>query len=163
MTCHTHSGEYAGRPGRCTHGTGVTQTVVLAVSLAADTGEAMALHNTLETLTFGSTDNVYESHILSEDVGHGESVAQFEIPCEVRRKFDELAVRSGPCLFEVALESLAGVFFCSFVIGKLYGGITIIFNRTELRNNTRTSLDNGAWKILSISTENGSHSDFLSN
>ena len=53
--------------------------------------------------------------------------------------------------------------FCGFVIGKLYSGITIFLYCTELRNNARTSLDNGAWKILSIGTENGSHSDFLSN
>ena len=55
------------------------------------------------------------------------------------------------------------MFFCGFVIGKLHGGITIFFYRTDLRNNTRTSLNNGAWNIFSISTENGSHSDFLSN
>ena len=57
----------------------------------------------------------------------------------------------------------AGVYLFYFVIGKLYGGITIFFNRTQLRDNTRTSLDDGAWNVLSISTENGSHSDFLSN
>ena len=55
------------------------------------------------------------------------------------------------------------MFLGDFVIGKLDGGITIFFNRTQLRDNTRTSLDDGAWNIFSISTENGSHSDFLSN
>ena len=55
------------------------------------------------------------------------------------------------------------MFLRDFVIGKLYGGITIFFYRTNLRNNTWTSLDDGAWNILSISTANGSHSDFLSN
>lgn len=45
-------------------------------------------------------------------------------------------------------ERGAGVFLCGFVIGELYGGITIFFYRTELRNNTRTSLNNGAWNIF---------------
>ena len=38
----------------------MTQTVVLAVSGTAYTGETVALDNTLETLTFRSTDDVYE-------------------------------------------------------------------------------------------------------
>ena len=72
-------------------------------------------------------------------------------------------MRSGSCLCEMPFERGAGMFFCGFVIGKLHGGITIFFYRTDLRNNTWTSLNNGAWNIFSISTENGSHSDFLSN
>ena len=55
------------------------------------------------------------------------------------------------------------MFLFFLVIGKLYSGITIFLYCTELRNNARTSLDNGAWNILSLGTENGSHSDFLSN
>ena len=53
--------------------------------------------------------------------------------------------------------------FCSFVIGKLYGGITIFFYRANLCDNARTSLNNSAWYVLTLGTENGSHSDFLSN
>ena len=133
------------------------------MGLSAYTGEVMTFHNTLETLTFGCADDIYETDLFSEDIGDREGVAKLEFSREVRLKFDELAPGSGPCLCEVALESLAGVLFCGFVIGKLYGGITIFFYRTDLRNNTRPSLDNSAWKIFSISTENGSHSDFFSN
>ena len=50
-----------------------------------------------------------------------------------------------------------------FVIGKLYSGITIFLYCTDLRDYAWTSLNDGAWNILSIGTENGSHSDFLSN
>ena len=63
----------------------------------------------------------------------------------------------------MSLKGLAGMFFFDFVIGKLYSGITIFFNCTDLRNNTWTSLNNSAWKIFSLGTENGSHSDFFSN
>ena len=163
MARHTHTGKYAGRPGRCTHGTGVTQAVVLAVGLSADTGEAPAVHDTLESPTFGSTDDIDESTVFRENVADGKDVAEIQLPREIRRKFDEFALGRGSCLFEMPLERRAGVLFCGFVIGKLYSGITIFFNCTELRNNARTSLDNSAWHILTLGTENGSHSDFFSN
>jgi len=133
------------------------------VGLSADTGEAPAMHDTLETLTFGSTDDIHESTVLSENVADGEGVTGIKLPREIRRKFDELALGRGSCLFEMPLERRAGVLFCGFVIGKLYSGITIFFNCTDLRNNARTSLDNSAWHVLALGTENGSHSDFFSN
>ena len=133
------------------------------MSLATDAGESIAVYYALESLSFGCTDDVHEGNILCEDVVYGEDITYFQILSEVCGEFRDLALRGGSCLFEVALESLAGVLFCGFVIGKLYSGITIFLYCTELRNNARTSLDNGAWNILSISTENGSHSDFLSN
>ena len=141
----------------------MTQTVVLTVGLSAYTGKAVAVHNALETLTFGSTDYVHECNIFGEDVGNCERVAKLELSLEVRLEFDELAHRSNPCLCKVTLEGLAGVLFCCFVIGKLHCGVAVFFNSADLRDNARTSLDDGAWKVLSISTENGSHSDFLSN
>ena len=141
----------------------MTKTVVLTVGLTADTLEVVTVHNALETLTFGSTDNVYEGDILFYDVCQGDSVAKLEFALEVRLKFDDLAHRSDPCLCKMALEGLTGVLFCCFVIGKLHCGIAVCFNSANLRDNARTSLDDGAWKVLSISTENGSHSDFLSN
>jgi hypothetical protein len=141
----------------------VAETVVLAVGLATDAGEVMTVYDTLETLTLGRTDDVDERNLVLEDVLDGDDVTEGEFTGEVRRELDELLLGSGTCLFEVPLERLAGVFFGSFVIGKLYSGITIFFNCTQLRDNTRPSFDNGAWNVFSISTENGSHSDFLSN
>ena len=141
----------------------MTQTVVLTVGLTAYTLKVVTVHNTLETLTFGSTDNIDECDILFEDVGNGDLVAQLEFALEICFKLYELAHRSDPCLCKMTLKGLAGVLFSCFVIGKLHCCITIGFNGADLRNNARTSLDDGAWKVLSISTENGSHSDFLSN
>lgn len=141
----------------------MTKTVVLTVSLSAYTGESVTVNNALETLTFRSTDDVNVSNILSEDVGYGELVTEFQLSCEVCLELDKLAHRSGSCLFEMPHQRRAGVLFGGFVIGKLYSGITIFLYCTELRNNARTSLDNGAWYVLTIGTENGSHSDFFSN
>ena len=140
----------------------MTKTVVLTVGLSADAGETVTVYNALETLTFRSTDNVAESHTV-EDVSYREFVAKLEFSCEIALEFDELAHGSNSCLFEMPLKRLAGVLFGGFAIGKLHGFIAIFLKSAQLRDNTRTSLDDGAWNILSISTENGSHSDFLSN
>ena len=123
----------------------------------------MTVNNTLEATTFRSTDNINVLDILCYDVCDGDGVSKLELTLEVCRKFDKLALRGGSCLFEMAHKRRAGVYLFDFVIGKLYSGIAIFFYCTQLRDNTRTSLDNGAWNIFSISTENGSHSDFLSN
>ena len=141
----------------------MAQTVVLTVGLSAYTGKAVAVHNALESLTLGCSDDVYISYVLGEDVGYGENVTELELSCEVSLELNELALGSGSCLLEVPHERSAGVLFSGFVIGKLYSGITVGFHCTELRNYARTSLDNGAWYILAIGTEHGSHSDFLSN
>ena len=135
---------------------------MLTVGLTTYSGESVTLNYALETFTPRSTDNIYELDVI-HDVLDRDGVSELDLSREVCRKFDKLALRSGSCLFEMPLKRRAGVYFLDFVIGKLYSGITIFFNCTDLRDNTRTSLDDSAWNVLSISTENGSHSDFLSN
>ena len=133
------------------------------MGLAADTGETITVDNALETLTLGGTDNINERSSILEDVFHCDDIAELEFNSEVILEFDEFAHRSCSCLFEMAHEGRAGVLFGCFVIGKLHCGVTIFLHGTNLRDNARTSLDNGAWYVLTIGTENGSHSDFLSN
>ncbi len=55
------------------------------------------------------------------------------------------------------------MFFLLFVIGNLHGAVAIFLYRADLRNNTGTSLNNSAWYVFTLGTENGSHSDFFSN
>lgn len=136
---------------------------MLTVGRTTNSGESIAMYYALESLTLGCTNNVHEGNVLFDDVLERDDVAEFDFPLEIGLEFNELFLGSGSCLFEVPLKRRAGVLFCRFVIGKLYSGITIFFYCTDLRNNARTSLDNGAWYILTIGTENGSHSDFLSN
>ena len=83
---------------------------MLSVGRPADAGEVITVHDALETFTFRSTDDVHELDVFSDDVSEREGVAQFQLSREVRRKFDELALGSGSCLFKMALKSLAGVF-----------------------------------------------------
>ena len=140
----------------------MAKTVGLAVGRSTDSVEVVAMDNALESLSFGSTGNIDEIAFVN-DVGNRDGVAQFQFLLEVCREFGETTMGSGSCLFEVPKHGLTGMFLSCFVIGKLDGGITIILNRLHLRDNTWTSLNDGAWNIFSISTENGSHSDFLSN
>ena len=87
----------------------MTETVVLAVGLSADTLEVVTLYNTLEAFTFRSTDDVNES-ALFEYIAEGYGVAELEFSLEVRREFDELAFRSGSCLCKMPFERGAGMF-----------------------------------------------------
>jgi hypothetical protein len=141
----------------------VTETVVLTVGLAADSCEAVAVHNALETLTFRGTDHVHERNFVAEDVSDREDVTELELFGEVGGEFHELALGSGTGLFEMPHQRRAGVLFSGFVIGKLYSFVTVGLNCTDLRDNARTSLDNSARYVLTVGTENGSHSDFFSN
>ena len=137
---------------------------MLAVGLAAYTGKAIAVNHTLKTATLGGANyvNIGDSFGI-HDVFESYGVAKCKFLLKIERELDKLALRRNPCLFEMPLKRRAGVLFCGFVIGKLYSGVTVFFYCTELRNNARTSLDNSAWHVLTLGTENGSHSDFFSN
>ena len=135
---------------------------MLAVCLAAHSRKAVTLHDSLETFTFRSTGDINVCSV-GEDICNGEDITQFKLLSEVCLELDKLALRRGSCLFEMPHERSAGMLFTHFVIGKLYSGITIILYCTDLRDYAWTSLNDGAWNVLSIGTENGSHSDFLSN
>ncbi len=136
---------------------------MLTMGLTTYTLEVVTVYDALETLTLRGTDNINELHVLCDDISYCKGVAEFKLSCEVSLELNELLLRSGSCLFKMALKSRGGLLFFLFVIGKLYSDITIFFYCTNLCDNARTSLNNGAWYILTISTENGSHSDFLSN
>ena len=140
----------------------MTKTVVLTVGRAADSCETMTFNNALESFTLRSTDYIDVLHFF-ENICECNGVAELKLSLEVCREFDKLTLRSGSCLFKMPFERGAGMLFCSFVIGKLYSGITIFLYCTQLRNDARTSLDDGARYVLTVGTENGSHSDFLSN
>ena len=141
----------------------MTETVVLTVGSTAYALEVVTMHNSLETLTLRSADDVNESNVLSENVGQGDGVAKLDLAVEVHRELYELVLRGGSCLLEVPHKRRAGLLFFLFAIGKLHSGIAVLFYSANLCDNARTSLNNGAWYIFTISTENGSHSDFLSN
>lgn len=138
---------------------------MLTVGNTADTLETVTLDNALESLAFGDTCyvNPVDFPVVKIEVTNGDSVTQIHLGQVKTLELDKFAFGSGSCLFEMALEGLAGVFLRNFVIGKLYSGITIFFYCTNLRNNTRSSLNDGAGDVFSVCIEERSHSDFLSN
>ena len=66
LSGHAKTFENFGGIRTCTDGTGLAQTVILTVSALTDTTESVTLHNALETLTFGSANNIYVSRIVEE-------------------------------------------------------------------------------------------------
>ena len=135
---------------------------MLTVCTAAYSLESMTFDYALEAFALGGSHNIDE-HSFGENVRNRKLVAEFEILCKVSLELDKFLLRRNTCLVKVTFKCLGGVLFFLFVIGKLHCGITVCFHCAQLRNNARTSLNNGAWNIFSIGTENGSHSDFLSN
>ena len=53
------------------------------MGLPTDTGESVALHDALETLTLGGTDDIDKLDVLSEDVGDSENVTELGLTGEV--------------------------------------------------------------------------------
>ena len=109
----------------------------------AQTVEAVALHNTGETVTTSGTSYVDESTCfksLSSDF-----LPEGVFRCIIRADFDHVAARSHACLFEVASLWLGHLAWVDRTECELDGAVTIVFRRADLRNNARTSLDDGHW------------------
>ena len=85
---------------------------MLTVGNTADTLETVTLNNALESLAFGNTCyvNPVNFPIIKIEVTDGDSVTQIQLACVKTLELDKFAFGSGSCLFEMALEGLAGVF-----------------------------------------------------
>ena len=68
-----------------------------------------------------------------------------------------------PAFFEVTGHRLGGVLVLLVLESELKGGITVGLYSFNLGNYTRAYFDNSARHVLAVGTENGCHSDFLSN
>ena len=163
ITClagHTHAFEYLCRVRAGAYRTGGTKTVVLAVSALAYATETVTFHYALIAFTFAGAYNVYEVG-FSEEVG-GDGVAE---SVSVTKSF-ELGQVSLGCytgLTEVTELGLGEVFLLLVFETKLESLVAVGLYSLNLSNNTRTYFDNSARYIATVGTENGCHSDFLSN
>ena len=133
---------------------------MLTMSLATYTAKAIATNDALKTFSLRNTYDVDKSVFL-EDI-HGYCIAQIQFGLELF-ELNKFSCRSNTRLLEVTLQRSRGVFLFLFVISQLNSFIAIDFHRFDLSNMARASFDNSAWNVLSIGTENGCHSDFLSN
>ena len=132
---------------------------MLTVSSLTYTTETMTFHNTLEAFTFGSTYNVYI--ISAFEQFYGNSITQIQF-CLKFFELSQVFLGSYSSFLKVAHKRLCSVLFLLVLETQLNSLIAVLFYSFHLSNNTRTCFDNSAWYILTIGTENGCHSDFLS-
>ena len=74
-----------------------------------------------------------------------------------------MALGSYSGFLEVAELGLGEVLLLLSLETKLEGLVAVVLYRFNLSNHTRTYFDNSARHVLAVGTENGCHSDFLSN
>jgi hypothetical protein len=132
---------------------------VLAVSCLADAAETVALYNALETFTLGGADDV-DKVILREEV-NSNGIAEFVLAVETF-ELGQVALGCYTGFFEVTEFGFGAVLFFLLLESELEGVVAIGLNGFHLANYTRTYFDNSARNVLSVGTENGCHSDFLS-
>jgi len=159
LTSHAQSFEYFCRIRTCTDRTRLTGTVVLTVSSLTYTTKMMSLNDTLETFTFRSSNHVHISNVIEEL--NSDYITQIEFLFETL-ELGQVALGCYSSSFKVAHQRLGSMFLFCFLETYLDSCIAIFFYTLNLSNDTRTSFDNSAWYVFTISTENGCHSDFLS-
>ena len=121
--------------------------------------ETMTLHNALEAVTLGGADNIYELNV-TEEITHSDYITEL-ILLLVTLKLCKVLHWSNTCFLEVTHHWLGDMLLSGLLEADLYSFITILLDRLDLSHNTRTYFNNSAWHVLAISTEDGSHSDFL--
>ena len=126
---------------------------------ASAAAETVALYNALETLTFGGADDV-DKIILGEEV-NSNGIAEFVLAVETL-ELGQVALGGHAGFLEVTEFGLGAVLLLLLLKSELEGIVAIGLNGFHLANHTRTYFDNSARKVLSVGTENGCHSDFLS-
>ncbi len=131
------------------------------MGLTTYTLETMTFNNALETFTLRGTDYIYFV-VLSEQQICGEYITGFGFICETF-ELNQMSLRSYTSLVKMAFFGLVGVFFSFFLKTQLNGCITVCFNSLYLCNYARTGFNYSAWNVLSLGTEDRSHTDFLSN
>ena len=87
----------------------MTEPVVLTVGLAAYSGKAVALNDSLKTFTFRSTHNVY-IRCVREYIGNGKGVAELKLLSEIRLELDEFALGVVPAFSKCPFKGLLACF-----------------------------------------------------
>jgi hypothetical protein len=124
----------------------------------AYTAETMTLNNALETVTFRSTCDVNEVYIREQV--YSDNITELVL-LVITLELSEVLHWSYACLLEVTHYRLRNVLFCRFLEAYLNSFVAVVLYGLNLRNYTRTYFNYSAWNVLSISTEDGSHSDFF--
>ena len=97
----------------------------------------------------------FGEQIHCDGVAEGVTLKTFEL--------GQVSLRCYTGFFEVTHFGLCSVLLFLLLEAELQRFVAVGFNCLNLSNNTRTYFDNSARNILTVGTENGCHSDFLSN
>ena len=158
LTTHTHALEDLRGIRTCTNRTRLALTVVLTVSHLTHTTKTVTFYDTLETLTFRSSDYIYE--VVFTEEFHSHCIAEIELL--IINKFSEMTLRRHTGLLKMTQKRCGNILFLHILEAYLHCSITVGFNSFDLSYYARTAFDNCARHIFAVGTENGSHSDFLS-
>ena len=132
---------------------------MLTMCRLADTAKAVALYDTLITFSFRSGYYVNKRGIVKQLYIH--HIAQVEL-CFKVFELSQVPFGGYAGLCKMSHQGFRGMLFLLILKTELNSCITVLFNRLQLSNHTRTCFDNSAWNIFSLGTEYGNHSDFLS-
>ena len=128
------------------------------MGLLAHTTETVALHNAGETFTLARTYDVNVWGVVEQLDGYHVSKVVLFIKCEL----GQVSLWCCAGLLEVSHQRMARVLLWFLLETHLNCVVAIFLDTFDLSDNTRTYFDNSAWNVLSIDTEHGCHSDFLS-
>ena len=159
LTTHTGTLKHFSGIRTSTDRTGFTLAVILTVRRLSYTAETMALHYALETFTFRCTNYIHVGRIIEQFNRKGITQIQFLLKtCEL----GQVALGRYSSFLKMSHQRIRRILLLCVHETNLHSSVTIGFYILHLSNHTRTSFDNSAWYILTLGTENGSHSDFLS-
>jgi hypothetical protein len=133
---------------------------VLSVCLSAHTLKAVAVYNTLETLTGRGTYHVYEFAFGEEVDAYGFS--EDHLAVEVL-KLNQFALGSCACFGCVAFFRFGSVLFTLIAEAKLNGFISVLIHSTHLRYYARACFDDSDRYIPALLVEDACHPYFFSN
>ena len=121
--------------------------------------KTMTLDYALKTFSLRCADHIYVGSVIQKI--HSEDIAEFILCVEIL-ELGQVSLRCYTRFLEMTGFRLRRMLFFLLLKAQLNCLIAVFLHGFDLRNYTRTYFDNSAWKILSLSTEYGCHSDFLS-
>ena len=123
------------------------------------TRKTVALHNALEALSFGLSNDA-DVLTFSEHIVHFYSVTRLKFLFK-RVELHKLALWGHTCTPKVALHGLRSVLLGTLAVTELNGFIAVPLEGTYLRHDARTNFQHCAWEILPSGTVDAGHAYFF--
>ena len=137
---------------------------MLTMGLAANSLEAVSLHDTLKTVAFRGTYGIqkiaFDKHVLNANF-FAEFGKSIELCAEVT-KLNHVPLGCGISFLEVTYQRLGCVLFFLLSEGQLQGRIAIRLLILDLGDYAGTCLDDGTRDILAVLAKYARHSNLTS-